>query len=312
MQTLNTWSQPRYYRYDQKRRPAAKARWLLLYLVLLAVVPAGVYYGSPQILQYGADSGKVVVNSLGNLSPQPAQAEALPPAPKTDYKALDKSVNQWIQSQKYGEWAVVVQDLDNPRNRVEVNAERTYKAASIYKLFLTIPLSEKLPFETWQKQRTPTSKSKSTVADCVRIMIAKSDNPCAVAIGGQVDWQKADQSVKAAGFKRTKLALATPTTTAGDTAKFLAGLQGGKWFDEPTRNFLLGSLSAQKMRTAIPAGCADCIVLNKTGSIEDVTHDSAIVTSASGNSRYVLVVFSRGGSYRQIADLSKLISDQIL
>lgn len=310
MQTLSTWSQPRYYRYDQKQRPAVRARWFLLHIIIIAAIPVLAYTGAPHILQYGSDSGKIVVESLENLTPQPVSAQALlPEPPKDDYEALDKSVRQWINSQKHGQWAVVIQDLDNPKNRVEVDAERTYKAASIYKLFLTIPLAENFPFSTWQKQRTPNDKAKSTVSDCVRIMIAKSDNPCAVSLGGQLQWQKVDKSIKAAGFNQTKLALQTPTTTASDTAKFLVGLQTGKWFDEPTRNFILGSLSAQKMRTAIPAGCPDCTVLNKTGSIEDVTHDSAIITD--GDSRYVLVVFSKGGSYRQIADLTKVVSSTL-
>lgn len=306
MQTFLTWPQPRYYQYE-KGLPQL-SWWLLFNCTLLACLSIFIFTRISKMFTYNPNGGQVLAAEQQLVSaPKPA-----PSSPSTlalnNYSSLEQSIKAWMASQKTGQWSVVVQDLDKPHNNVAINSDSVYEAASIYKLFLTIPLAQKLPVSAWQNTKI-SGGSQPDVADCVKAMISKSDNPCGIAVGSYLNWQKVDKSLKAVGFSKTKLALEMPTTTAGDTASYLEGLAGGKWFDGATRDFILSSLANQKLRSGIPGGCPGCTVLNKTGDIDDVVHDAAIITN--GNSHYVLVIFSKQGSFKQIASLSNLINAQL-
>jgi beta-lactamase class A len=234
---------------------------------------------------------------------------AAPVAPSVNtYNALEPAVLDWIASQKGSEWSVAIQDLDNPNNSLFIDSDKQYYTASLYKLLITLPLVQKAPFENWQL-RTLSSAGNQTYDKCVNRMLALSDNPCGEAVGFFVGWSRAEKSLKNAGLTRTALATSDLRTTAGDMSKFLEGLANGKWFNQQTKEFILNSMANGKYRSGIPAGCEGCRVYNKIGDLKGYLHDAAIVED--GTSRYVLVVLSKGGSYKQIADLTHIISSQL-
>ncbi len=204
---------------------------------------------------------------------------------------------------------MVVQDLENPDNKVSVNGGTQFEAASLYKLFLTIPLSKQLPFSSWQTTKTLNGQGDHTFEQCVDAMLARSDNPCGEAVGDYLGWSKATQAAKLEGFGGTVLNSTPIRSTASDAAQYLMGLARGDWFDEQTRNFIMTSLAHQKFRDGIPSGCQGCTVFNKTGQLDHVANDAAIIYK--GDTHYVLSILSKNGTFQQIADLTNLVNSQL-
>jgi beta-lactamase class A len=307
---LVTHAPRRYYYIHQKPARKFSRAVALLYLVFIMAGGVVLKYSAGSILKppQKAEALKSVETPAPKAAPAPKPVE--PRAPLTNaYLPLEQSIKDWVGSQTRGEWSVVVQDLNSPANRAVVNEGKQYYTASMYKLFLTIPLSQKLPFSDWQKQRPTDDPQGRTYMECVRAMLADSDNDCGEAVGNSIGWPKANQAIRTIGFPRTNIATDDLKSTASDVGAYMEGLYKGQWFDQKTHDFIMDSLALQKYRSGIPAGCFGCKVFNKTGDLNGVTHDAAIVTS--GSAKYILVVFSKGGSYGQIAKLAKLINSQI-
>lgn len=315
MYTKIAWQRSRTYSiYPQKHR---RYGWLLI--ALLPALAAGWFVLPRHSSAHAAlTESKTTVQSVALTKNEQLTTPQLPdasaadaqPLGTTDYAELRQLVNAWVKRQPTAtQWSVVAQDLNNDANRVEVNPRATFYTASLYKLFLTIPLSQKYRFERWQTEHTLQDTGNHTIAECVDAMISKSDNFCGEAIGDTVGWVPTTKVVRSQGMTDTSLSSADLKTSARDVTTFLVGLERGKWFDPVTKRFLENSLGHQAYRAGIPAGCRDCTVLNKTGDLNGVRHDAAIVTH--GDAHYVLVIMSSGGSNTQIADLSKLVASKL-
>lgn len=248
--------------------------------------------------------------STENIAMPERPAKVLATAPEDrSYEGLQKKVDDWIAAQKAGDWSVVVQDLKDPKNQVLVKENETFRTASIYKLFLSIALAQKIPYSEWGTKTISTSAGVRSYAECVKLMISKSDNPCGEAIGNELDWKKAGVAIRDQGFNGTSINATEIYTTARDTSHFLVGLNAGLWFTKEAKDAIMKDMQDQKYRAGIPAGCEGCTVYNKTGEFSGYTHDAAIVKD--GDSEYAVVIFSKGGSFAQIADLTKLIHGQL-
>lgn len=99
-------------------------------------------------------------------------------------------------------------------------------------------------------------------------------------------------------------------TTVSDTATLLRGLYDSTMFDSASREFVLKSLKEQTWRKGIPAGCVDCVTYNKIGDLGYVRHDAGIIKSADKS--YLLVVFTNGASYSQIAELTAQVNSLVV
>ncbi len=313
MYSKNAWSRPRDYSiYAQKSR---RSKWPLL--VIVPAFAAGAWFVLPKHEPVSASS----VDSAQSVAVTKSEAEATSEIPDTPaaaqqpladahYTELQGLVEGWVKKQpKSQQWSVVVQDVTSDANRVAVNDRSSYYMASIYKLFLTLPLSQKYPLQTWAMTSVKTDAGNRQMNNCVDLMISRSDNPCGEGIGKMVGWVSATKAAKARGMTDTSLSSGDMRTSARDVATYMLGLEQGKWFDTQTQQSLLGSMSRQKLRTGIPAGCSGCSVWNKTGDLSNVKHDSAIVEV--GKSKFVLVVMSNGGSFTQIADVTRLVANTL-
>lgn len=232
------------------------------------------------------------------LAAQPAQ-----PTPIGDNSRLDGIIASFTGSHSQYMWSVVVQGLGSDTISASYNPSQTYTAASIYKLLLIYPLSQKLPFGKWATTQLNVGGQSESVTDCVTAILKVSDNPCGTAIGNWVGWAYADSQLKNVGLANTKLNLAAgPITTSTDTANFLNELWGGNLVNSDVRQFVLGILSQQIDRDGIPAGCPGCNVADKVGFLGNVTHDAGIVTS--GDKTYILSIFTSGAQWDKIAQLT--------
>lgn len=236
---------------------------------------------------------------LGAPAPAPAAISTTSSIPNTN--DLQADINTWIQAHKGVDWAVSVEAVDGGMS-ASVNSDKIFTLASIYKLFLLQPLAQKIPSNKWAS--TPI-ESKS-YADCVDAMLRVSDNVCAEAIGNKLGWAQSEKHLRSLGYAKTAFIGKTTTGTASETAAFLKNLYLSEGFDELARSSVLDAMRAPKSVEGIRRGCQGCTVYNKTGDLAGYHNDAAIIEK--NGKAYTLVIFSKTGSWQQIAELTKVIS----
>lgn len=218
---------------------------------------------------------------------------------------LQPILNTWAAQNPKQIWGIAVKSLSGPEFQAQLNADRQFRSASLYKLFLVQPLFSRYSLS----QQQTTSVASRSVAACLDVMLRLSDNPCGEAIAQKLGWSKVTRELKAAGYMNTDFSKGERlVTSAGDTALFLERLNEGM-LDEQSRATVMKSLLAQRWNKGIPAGCTGCQVANKTGNLGSIMNDAAIVQYAGGS--YVLAIVSEGGSFKQIAELTRQIQSAI-
>lgn len=278
--------------------------WMALAMVL-AVSSAGVMYVKAATQIEAVQTSTLPVPKTPPVAPA---AATILPAPQSD-ESLEKVIEAWVMSNPRADWSVAVERLDN-RQSAYYNAEKQFDPASIYKLYAYYALTQRLPFDQWDDNRTFHGEGSRTLKNCADIMIRLSDNPCAQSISQKLSWTYIDKTSKAEGFTRTNLNRQQGmATTAKDTALFMKKLELGTLINGEAKAQLMASLSGQKWRAGIPAGCIGCETFNKTGDWAGARHDVAIIRS--NGKVYTLAIFSSGGSYAQIASLTNKINSYI-
>jgi len=223
---------------------------------------------------------------------------------------LQSLLSSFATTHPANHWSIQIEGLGTDERSASYNATAKYDSASIFKLLLMYPLMQKTPISQWSSTQIDIKNATESLSDCVTAMLKVSDNACGEAVGDYVGWSYADTELKSIGLASTTLNDPSgPTTTAADTAYYLQGLYNGKWFDGATRNYILNILSAQTIRSGIPAGCSGCSVADKTGDIAGFRHDAGIVTYSGG--AYVLSIFTDGASPSQIAQLTRQIQSHM-
>lgn len=223
---------------------------------------------------------------------------------------LQPVLDKWVADHPGQKWGVVAKSISGPTFEAKVNQDREFESASIYKLFLTLPLFYQIPVEQQGGINVTVNGGQKSIATCVDLMLRLSNNECGEALGYYLNWKKADDSLKKGGFNHTEFNRTDSLkTSAGDTAAFLESLNGDM-FSRNAKDTIMKSLYQQRYRDGIPSGCPGCVVANKTGQIDNVMHDAAIVQYKGGS--YVLVIFSENGNFKQISQLTGQIQQKIL
>lgn len=289
-----------------------------VFVAMLSIGTSGIYWRANQlVVSHPTSSVEAVVS--GNPKPIPIalapavaeQTSPTPPPPSAEPvadKELQAILESWAANHPAYKWSVAVQGIDGNKRFASFNADSKRPLASIYKLFLTYPLFQKLPLDKFDQTYLSVDGTSRTVGDCVNAMLRQSDNACGVAIGGYVGWARADKVLSGAGFNQTKLNGDYGTqSSAADTAKLLKEIYNGSLYTEQQRQYILNILKQQTKRDGIPAGCSDCIVANKTGELAYVNNDAGIVYYI--NDVYAVVIFSDGADYSYIAALTNQIKN---
>ena len=223
---------------------------------------------------------------------------------------LQPVLDKWVADHPGQKWGIVAKSVTGPSFDAKINPDREFESASIYKLFLTLPLFLQIPVEQQAGIQINVNGGQKSIATCVDLMLRLSNNECGSAIGSYLNWKKADDSLKRGGFNHTLFNQRDNLrTSAGDTASFLEALNGDM-FTRNAKEVIMRSLREQRFRDGIPAGCPGCQTASKTGQIDNVMHDAAIVQYKGGS--YVLVIFSENGNFKQIAQLTGRIQQKIL
>ncbi len=273
--------------------------WLCLFIVIASLsltawfrMPHAASHNLPQIM---AEPPVTV-----------APVVAAPPSGSED--ELTPLLQAWIKQHPDQQWSVVYRDLEGNQQSVSVNGDQTYYAASLYKLLLMYPLLQKTPVSQFSKVQVFADNTPRSLQDCVTAMLRVSDNACGEAVADYVGWAKADSVLHAAGYKGINLNRNLQVTPQA-AVDYLADLYTGKLVNTQSERFTMSILQTQKYRSGIPAGCSGCQVADKTGDNEGYLHDVGIV--ADGTHTYALGIFSKGGSYQQVAELASIVHRQV-
>lgn len=300
-----------YYYFDQtpppqqwyKRQIGWISRTLAGLGVFVMVGVGGVWYADTQMTVSRLSSETSQDDKLKKVSAAP-----LAPVSIESIVDLQPVLDKWVAEHPKQQWGVVVKSINGATFDASVNADKQFASASIYKLFLLLPLFNQIPVEHQKSINVTVNGTPKSVATCVDLMLRISNNECGEAIGDYLGWSKADAMLRKNGYTHTAFKTKELKTSASDTAAFLQKLDGDM-FTRNARETIMTSLKQQRWRQGIPAGCPGCIVANKTGSIDTVMHDAALVDYSGG--KYVLVVFSEKGSFTQIAELTGRIQQHI-
>jgi len=221
-------------------------------------------------------------------------------------RGLQLLLEAWQQSNSGASVGVVMEALDGTGLAARVNADKSFFAASMYKLYLSQYLLHGFE-EGTSDPNAPVGDTGKTAAQCVEAMIVQSDNACPEALIAQISSRTLNNYVKAQGFPGTVFLSNGTNGTAADTASFLRRLQAGELLDKSNTALLLGYMSRQIYRGALPAGSAPSGVADKVGFYGSVWHDAGIVYHPRG--AYVLAVYTENASAAAIKDLAQRIND---
>ncbi len=262
--------------------------------------------GQVLLLEETIDDVIGAVNSQANLVI--AKLQSLSPSTQftrtytRSSKGITALLAYWSGSHS-GQYGIFMKTVDG-QIVASFNPDKQFTSASIYKLYVAYIVYNKI--EKGELSLSDSTSTGANVGDCMEVMIVRSDNECAVALGSKIGWNTNDGMLKAIGIKNTTLASLNQLTTASDVATWLFSLQDGSLIKEDNSKSLLSMMSRQIYRKGIPAG-SDGSVANKVGFLWDLNHDAAIVYHPKGS--YVLAVLSSGSSFGNIADLARQISD---
>jgi hypothetical protein len=224
-------------------------------------------------------------------------------------EALAKTIKSKLKNTPGGQkWSVYVRDLNSDR-MANINSDNGLEAAGLQNLFLTLPLEAKTSADKWAYRN-----GKTTLAKCIEEWISNADPECARTVGYYNDVKNAEGVVASHGFKKAVIEDKKQEVTARETGDLLYRLQNGQLLSDKARRVVFDGLYSQKNREGIAQSCVasateKCLVASITGESKNVRHDAAIVTS--GTAKYVVVIMTQGGSWSQIADLSKEIRTQM-
>lgn len=250
----------------------------------------------------GADLPSSLSDAIGNTQ---EKSVSQPKLPVVD---LQPTINAWENKQS-GSASVVVIDLANNKTTASLNPDKTYFAASIYKLFVAYIGYQKVADGTYKMDDTYLSGYSR--GKCLDEMIRSSYSPCGEKMWAELGKEALTAKLKTYGLKNTNMT--SLQTSAADTAIILQKLYDKRDLTQEHTELFLDSLKNQpaKFRVGLPSGFSQSSVYNKVGWNEQLEwHDTAIVTLPNGRS-YVVSVLTRSVGRAQIVELAKAIEAKL-
>jgi beta-lactamase class A len=217
-------------------------------------------------------------------------------------QGLQALLNYWDESNP-GTWGIVLKDFSGNIS-ASFNPDRQFTSASVYKIYVAYVVYTKV--DNGEFGMSSATDNGNNVSGCVELMIVRSDNSCAHALGDLIGWDANDGMLHVSGFSSTSIALGGALTTARDSANFLMQLQNGTLLSAGNRDTMLNMMGRNIYRYAIPAGSVGMHSANKLGALGAYNHDVAIVYHPKGT--YVLSVFSYGSNHYRIRELARQVA----
>jgi hypothetical protein len=222
----------------------------------------------------------------------------------------DKSLAETIKNQLDNypdeqEWSVYVNDLSSGTT-AGVNADKIYDGGSLHKLFLLAPLESKIPASQWEYNWD----SGYNVSYCVWQFLGAADDSCSQQLGGYANWDYVNEYNQKIGFINTDMGDGeSSSTNAREVGQLLTQLKTSQLLSDLGRRHVFDALYHQDYIGGLPSTCDDCAVANKSTETGEFVHDAGIVTR--GDDSYVVVVMSKGGSLKQIGQITRAIDKEL-
>ena len=223
-------------------------------------------------------------------------------AEMTEMSELEKELRDEIGKLE-GKWSLYMKRLDT-NETIGINEDEKMVAASLIKLFVAGE------FYTLCEKGELNVEDYSTQPD---LMISVSDNGAANTLIDACTMEKVNEFSKEYGFNETELNRrmlewngTENYTSARDCGVLLEEVLNGKYVSEAASERILKALKNQDRKGKIPAGVPfEVETGNKTGELDNVDNDAAIVWSP--NATYILVIMS-SDTYGRIDEIRKLSS----
>ena len=204
-----------------------------------------------------------------------------------------------------GIWSVYLSDVNSGRS-LSVNPRRMWSASEV-KLYVAGAVLEALENGTLQNSQTIQSQLRAMISwssnEAWKSLAAKlGGGSYSVGMGMVNAW--ADRNgYPDSGRRETGRG---NTTSAVDCGHFLERVLAGTNVSAAASAQLLEYLKAQEVTYKIPAGVPKGVqTANKTGELDDVENDAAIIYAPFGT--YVLVILTENGSIRNVRNLSSIV-----
>lgn len=212
-----------------------------------------------------------------------------------------------------GTWSVYAKNLTSNSVKVTVNNQKL-ESASLIKLFIMATAFEEIEKGTLDKNE---------VIDDIKIMINISDNDAADRIIDKLGFDKINNYIVTNGYSLTeihrKMSEAPNNgdnyTSVIDVGNLLEKMYRGTCVTQSASQEMIEILKTQTLTSKIPAGVPDGVeTANKTGELDDVENDAAIVYKE--NAHYIVVVMSNNVSdtaaaRNNIKEISSKVYDMI-
>lgn len=284
------------------RQPRRKLnnKWLWLVIALLIIVILVVFLLKPS-------KKSTHQLSQNNQTPVSDQLETNLKTQKPQLKNIQSTIDDFIASNP-GEYGIKISDI-NGKSLAEINADKQFFAASIYKLFVAYVGYQQIDNKTSNKDDP--YLTGYTRWQCLDAMIRDSYSPCAEKMWNELGKQNITDKMKQLGLTNTSLT--GVTTTANDTSIILQKIAKGQDLSKESQEQFLDSMKTQdsKYRRGLPAGFKQAIVFNKVGwNLSEEWHDASIVKLAN-NQTVVVAVLTSGVGYKVIAELGGKIEQAL-
>lgn len=147
-----------------------------------------------------------------------------------------------------------------------------------------------------------------TLAELCRLMMVVSDNTASNALARHLGLSELNQFFEKRGYQaQMQRYFMDPVVEGRDNrmsalaaARMLCDLYRGEGLSKPLRDFAVGCLRRQQFREKLPLMLPpDLVVGHKTGELDGVRHDAAVVESPEP---YILVVFTDSGKEPWLVD----------
>lgn len=190
---------------------------------------------------------------------------------------------------------------------IATNESRIFTSASLYKLFLTYAVLEKVDKGelalTDVMDDTLEGYSGATIDDYLTDTITLSVNETAHALAHLIGWENLESFIHENGFEDTTFNpyletdgiyySGTLQTTPAEVAELLERLLKGELLSESSTSYFLYLLADQQLVYALNTGLTDEVAFaHKTGILDDVSHDAGIITLDGQD--YIVAVLTDG------------------
>ena len=184
---------------------------------------------------------------------------------------------------------------------IAYNEDKVYTSASLYKLFLTYAVLNKVDEGKLSLER-PMDAVGGTVDSYITKTITLSANDTAIALAELVTWDYVEEFIHENGFTNTTFNLyqsggvthhGTLQTNAKDVTKLINKLYDNELLSKSSTTYFIDQLNNQQLAYALNSGLTDEVSFaHKTGILDDVSHDAGVITY--NDKEYVVTIMSDG------------------